>query len=530
MSDPGDRAARLRHPVAGGALAALGLAELFVVYRHLTHATEPFWGIVLGIVPPALLSVGFVVVGGWLAVSDLERADALRVVGWSLAGAAVGAGAAVMFVLYQGTHGVALADASYALGSAASGGGAVGLLVAGYDRRARRERADLEETSRMLETVRQVTQEASRAGSRADLERRVCERIAAGEPYVFAWIGEVADGEVVPREATDAAASYLEEVTIPIAEGDPEGPTARAAVSGEVQVVRDVRTDPDYARWREAVLAFGVRSSMAVPLEYDGERYGVLNVYADRAGAFEGRERAVLAELGETIARAVATIQYRERLEGQNEQLEALNQLLRHDIRNDMTVIMAHGERLRDGDADAGSLDLLLEKVDHVVELTDTARDLTEAMRAGGTERTAVPLEDVLESAIAEFRSSYPAAAVTVEDLPTVAVRANDLLEAVFENLLNNAAQHHDRDDPAIEVGVEAGEESVVVAVADDGPGIPDAMKEQVFEHGERGPGSSGTGLGLYLVRTLVERFDGEVTVADNEPRGTVFRVTIERA
>ena len=525
---------RLRHHVAGGALAALGLGSLAVVAVHLTHESEPLLGIVLGIVPPAVLSLAVVAVGIWLAVSGLSRGNAGRVVGWTAAGGAIGGASAVMFVLYQSVHTAALADAEFAITAAANGGMAAGLLIAAYDVRARRRQAAAEATSRILETVRQVLQAASHADDPERLEVRVCEEFEDASPYVFAWIGEPveASGEVRPRTATESAEPYLASITIPLDPDDEaRGPTARAIETGRPQVVDDVSSNPNYEPWRESAGSFGVQSSIAVPLVHDGDQFGVLNVYADRVGAFGERERQVLAELGETIAQAQARLAYRDRLERHADQHEALNQLLRHDIRNDMSVIMAHGERLRDGEIDDDSLDLLLDKVDHVVELTRTARELSRSIRIEGDEPERVRLDQVLLAVLEDVSGSYPAASISVDgDLPAVAVRADDALSSVFENLLNNAVQHHGGDHPTVEVGVEAGPDTVEVTVADDGRGIPDAMKERVFEHGESGPQSSGTGLGLYLVDSLVTHYGGEVTVADNEPRGTVVRVTLQRA
>ena len=69
------------------------------------------------------------------------------------------------------------------------------------------------------------------------------------------------------------------------------------------------------------------------------------------------------------------------------------------------------------------------------------------------------------------------------------------------------------------------GEESTTVRVADNGPGIPDTQKETIFGKGEKGLDSPGTGLGLYLVRTLVKQYGGAVWVEDNDPEGSVFVV-----
>ena len=70
----------------------------------------------------------------------------------------------------------------------------------------------------------------------------------------------------------------------------------------------------------------------------------------------------------------------------------------------------------------------------------------------------------------------------------------------------------------------------MTVRIADDGPGIADDKKEAVFGRGERGLDSPGSGIGLYLVDRLTTAFGGSVHIEDNEPRGAVFVVTLERA
>jgi signal transduction histidine kinase len=71
------------------------------------------------------------------------------------------------------------------------------------------------------------------------------------------------------------------------------------------------------------------------------------------------------------------------------------------------------------------------------------------------------------------------------------------MLPSVFRNLLNNAVQHNDSDTPRIDIGVEQTNESVTVSVADNGPGIPDEQKKNVFDKGEQGLERPGTGIGV---------------------------------
>jgi len=82
---------------------------------------------------------------------------------------------------------------------------------------------------------------------------------------------------------------------------------------------------------------------------------------------------------------------------------------------------------------------------------------------------------------------------------------------------------------PTVAVTVTATDETATVHVRDDGPGIAETVLPSVFEKGERGFESPGTGFGLYLVREIVDAYDGEVAVESERGEGTTFSVTLPR-
>jgi len=228
------------------------------------------------------------------------------------------------------------------------------------------------------------------------------------------------------------------------------------------------------------------------------------------------------------------TREYQQVLEEQNERLELLNRIVRHDIRNDMQLVQGMADLLDDISEESGQphLETIRTRTEHVIELTDLMGELMDALvTETGEDLEPTNLSFVLDREVREAESSYPNATIrTRGNVPLVEVIANDMLRSVFRNLLNNAVQHHDGDDPKVEVSAEIEDGWVQVRIADDGPGIDLGRRETVFGKGEKGIDSEGTGLGLYLVYTLVDQYGGSVWIEDNEPRGCVFNVRLRLA
>jgi len=258
--------------------------------------------------------------------------------------------------------------------------------------------------------------------------------------------------------------------------------------------------------------------------------HGVFITSATSAEAFNEFDQYLAELLAAVLAATLERLQQEQLIESQRDNLDLLNQMVRHDIRNDLNVVVGHldllAEHVDEGGAD--HLDIAQNSADNAIELTQTARDVTEILLQQQTERSPVEVKSVLKHEIEDVRSSNERALVTVEGtVPTVKVLADDMLESVFRNLLSNAIIHNDKDVPEVTVSVMTTEDVARVRIADNGPGIPDEQKDQIFEEGETGIDSGGTGLGLYLVQTLVDRYEGDIWIEDNDPDGSVFVVEL---
>jgi PAS domain S-box-containing protein len=170
--------------------------------------------------------------------------------------------------------------------------------------RLRHANDELERLNHVTDLMRDVTDALVRATSRKEIMTTVCERLAAADPYRFAWIDE---GK---PPAPTACAGIAESALSSTADANSGENSPAALATGEA--VLDRVGSVAHSSETEA-LANEKRSVAAVPLSHRDRSYGVLSVSADRT-AFSVDEGDVLAELGETIGYAIRAIETRDAL------------------------------------------------------------------------------------------------------------------------------------------------------------------------------------------------------------------------
>lgn len=143
-------------------------------------------------------------------------------------------------------------------------------------------------------------------------------------------------------------------------------------------------------------------------------------------------------------------------------------------------------------------------------------------------------LDEVLRRCAGEvcMRQQQPAEIVQFELTPAVVRAARVDLELVFRNLIDNAVKYADDEQPRVEVSLRhATGERLLVTIADNGRGIPHSLRHRLFGRfvrlgSELERDKPGTGLGLYLVRTMVTRLGGKIRIRDRSP-GATFEVEL---
>ncbi|MFT4946320.1 MAG: PAS domain S-box-containing protein [Natronomonas sp.] len=369
--------------------------------------------------------------------------------------------------------------------------------------------------------------------SKSDIEELVANRLATADSYEFAWVGVMDDSEVeVSAEA--GVEDYLAGVELSLE--DPvgrRGPTVQAHETGEMQVVQDVLADPRYEQWHEHAREHGYRASASVPIVDGGDQYGTLNVYSDRADAFGKEERIALRRLGSIVAYALLAVERDRELQRERDRLEFMNRLLRHNLLNSLNVIEARLDLL-DGRVDyevSDHLETAAGRTSEMIEFVETVREVTKVIGRGDEQELGpVDLGDALSTRVDRADRSHSEASFHLESQPSVDVMADDLLSEVLDNILVNAVQHNDTESPTVWVDTTVTDEKVVVAVADDGPGISDEEKPHVFDREAQNFENPDSGFGLYLVQEIIDSYDGDITVEDSTAGGARFELTFRRA
>jgi len=243
---------------------------------------------------------------------------------------------------------------------------------------------------------------------------------------------------------------------------------------------------------------------------------------------------AVVASRKISADRAVLTfidITERRRIDEELKQCNADTNLyldiLTHDINNINTASLNYGRMLeaRTGEAREEFLHKLvqtLEKSDDIIRNISTLRRMQES--------SSPPAQLHLTELIRKEIAGFPDARIEYDGTDAV-VQADEMLSSVFTNLIGNSLKHGGAE-PHVVIRVEPRVRDVLVSIEDNGGGIPDALKALVFERFQRGDTTvSGKGLGLFICRSLIERYGGRIWVEDrvrgDPSRGTAIRFTL---
>jgi signal transduction histidine kinase len=313
--------------------------------------------------------------------------------------------------------------------------------------------------------------------------------------------------------------------------------------TGETVYRRDMR---DHLFPEEITLtAIGLRSRVAAPLLLGEQPIGMLAILRRKPDAFDEDEIELAALLGRLLASGVQNIRAYESQRATVAELRRLSalradfvSLVSHELRSPMAAVIGAArtleERWRELTADQRTafLALIADETNRLAALIGDVLDTSRIEAGTFSYRFGdVDMAELVRDTVAGFTlHQEEVTVVTRAERQLPRVRGDrERLRQVLQNLLENAVKYSRVGE---EIDVRAWQENgrVRVAVADTGPGIPREQQGLIFERFGRanvGLGKPGTGLGLFIARSIAEAHGGRLTVESTSGEGATFTLEL---
>lgn len=288
----------------------------------------------------------------------------------------------------------------------------------------------------------------------------------------------------------------------------------------------DIRGETEFAFMDdEAARRIQARKEQVLHQE-EPVRYSISPAFPTEDGEVFSTVRYPYYRQDGSLAGTVAICRVVTDLKSRENQLQVMDRVLRHNLRNEMTAVGMFAEKLQtslSGELaeDAERIQLTSERVNRMVE---KQRKITKFLTDTPGEQT-IDLTHAAEAVVTRQRQMHPDAELRTDLPKTCPVRATMALEGAIEELVENAVVHSDQVTPSVEIRVTANEGGPAVAIADDGPGISEMDRQILTGGAETEQLYHGSGLGLWFVYLTVTHSGGDLTATANEPRGTVVTV-----
>jgi PAS domain S-box-containing protein len=214
------------------------------------------------------------------------------------------------------------------------------------------------------------------------------------------------------------------------------------------------------------------------------------------------------------------------------EVFNVMDRALRHNLRTNVSLITGHVDILEPdlGTEHQESLANIREAAEWMYKLGNSLRTLQTTIEKSFQRDERVSVTAVLREAIRSVDTD--AASVSVNISAEGTLEAGEPVAYALENIVQNAIVHNDADEPTVDIWAAHSRRDgwVDIHVADNGPGIPEFERKIVLGEESIDQLQHGSGIGLWITRWVIEVFDGELEIAENDPSGSVVTVQLPLA
>ena len=302
------------------------------------------------------------------------------------------------------------------------------------------------------------------------------------------------------------------------------------------------RADCDAGELVGITQGLGVRSTIAVALEVAGERRGVVAATSAAAEAYTERDLRFLEAVGRWVGGVVHRAELTEQIaaaaaeQGRRAAAEELITVLAHDLRNHLTPMKGRIQLIQQRATREHHQAYLADANEAATSLARLTRLVTDLLDIGRLEQglfamspQPVNLATLVQETAAALRGGTVDIRIQTPEEVVCGVDPDRIRQAL-ENLLANAVRHSPAGGTVtlqLTTLTRGGDHAAVMAVADEGPGIPPELLPWLFERFAAGPGSTGLGLGLYLAKRIADAHGGTLTIDSAPGHGARFALSV---
>ncbi|MFT4883143.1 MAG: PAS domain S-box-containing protein [Natronomonas sp.] len=217
-------------------------------------------------------------------------------------------------------------------------------------------------------------------------------------------------------------------------------------------------------------------------------------------------------------------------------QLQVVTRVLRHNLRTEANTIEGNAAQLLDsldGENEAAirTATVIEGRADRLLGLAGDAAEIDDVLQSPRSDAAPLDCVPLVRAAVEQFRNEYPDATVDIDLPDSMTVSAIPRLQLAIENVVENAIEHNPADEPTVRVRIEGSENGrwADIIVDDDAPPIPPVERNVVTGDADVTPKHHGSGLGLWLVKWIVDRSGGELAFEDSDLGGNSVRIRLQR-
>jgi nitrogen-specific signal transduction histidine kinase len=337
-----------------------------------------------------------------------------------------------------------------------------------------------------LKTVQTVSRDALTATTTDEMVETVLSQLpeTLDFPLAAIWEYDSPTHQLQPVGSTGPADSLFDETPV----FTPGNSIAwRAFQEQETKLISSISDYPD-AYDSDSV----IRSEVISPI--DG--FGVFAAGSLHAESFTENEQQILASLSTNLQAAAQLIERRRDMRLLD---QVLGRILRHNLRNELTVIKGYAQQIEDEPEESPPIGKnIIEAADRLEKTTANAQTMREVV-SNRDDTTTVALTELVTDAVDTVQDEFPSAEIHLNCATAVTVTAHPNIHDAVRQLIRNGIEHNTSVVPTVDVQVFETEGGPKIEVADNGPGIPRNELTVLDKHGESAL-EHGSGAGLWVI------------------------------